>query len=260
LHVIHRGVYAVGHRVMSIHARWMAAVLAGGSGAALSHRAAAALWLLHEPVRLEVTVAGAGRSRPGVRFHRSLLAEDEVTAVQGIPVTSVPRTLLDLAAVLPRHRVERAINEAEVRGLSDPLSLADLVDRYPGRRGICAVKAILSRLQAGVRMTRSELESRFLGFARRNHLPAPEVNAHLFVRGRWIECDCVWRTQRLVVELDGRAVHTTAAAFERDRARDRALHAAGWRSVRVTWRQLHDDAGALAADLHAILAGPPSRP
>ncbi len=103
-------------------------------------------------------------------------------------------------------------------------------------------------------MTRSELEVRFLTFLRKTGLPRPEVNASLFVAGRWIECDCAWRDRRVIVELDGRASHDTAAAFERDRARDRTLQARGWRMVRITWRQLHDAPESVAYDLKALLS------
>jgi very-short-patch-repair endonuclease len=165
----------------------------------------------------------------------------------------VPRTLFDLASVLTPHQVERAVNETEVRRLVDPLSLADIVDRYPGHRGVATIRTILTRLSTGLTVTRSEFEARFLYFLEQAGLPRPEVNASLAVPGRWIECDCVWRHRRVVVELDGRSAHGTAAAFERDRARDRMLQARGWRLVRITWRQLHEERAAVASDLEAIL-------
>jgi hypothetical protein len=175
--------------------------------------------------------------------------------VEGIPATTAPRTLLDLAAVLSRSKLEQAVNEAEVQRLTNPLSLADLIERYPGRHGIGAMRAVLANLHPGGTVTRSELEARFRGFLKSNGLPPPLFNAGVLVDGRWMECDCVWRPQRLAVELDGRAVHGTAAAFERDRARDRVLNAAGWRVIRITWRQLHSEADAVAADLSKMLAG-----
>jgi restriction endonuclease-like protein len=232
----------------------MAAVLAAGRGAALSHRSAASLWRVRPTTRplIEVTV-DRQLSRRGIEAHRGELARDEVTTVLGIPVTTLPRTLLDLAAVLARRDVERAVEEAEVLRLSDALSLVDLVARHSGRRGVATIRAILAAKRVGSSATRSELEERFLAFVERVGLPPPEVNASVQVRGRSIECDCVWRTWRLIVELDGHAFHATAAAFERDRARDRALHAGGWRVVRITWRQLHHDAAALAADLFGLL-------
>ena len=170
--------------------------------------------------------------------------------MEGIPLTGLSRTLLDLATVLPSHQVERAFNEAQVRALSDTLSLPDLIERYPRRRGIRTVKAILD---TGPAFTRSELEARFAAFRRRADLPSPSLNA--VVEG--YECDCVWPNRGVIVELDGRASHATAAAFENDRLRDRALIAAGWRVIRVTWRQLHDEPEALAVDLGRILR--PSR-
>jgi very-short-patch-repair endonuclease len=114
------------------------------------------------------------------------------------------------------------------------------------------IRSILETLK--VTMTRSELEVRFLSFVKKHGLRRPEVNASLFVAGRWIECDCLWRDQGVVVELDGRASHDTAAAFERDRARDRMLQARGWRLVRITWRQLHEEPESVAYDLKALLS------
>jgi hypothetical protein len=200
-----------------------------------------------------VSVRRPRRPVRGIEIHQSELAADEVTTLHGIPVTTLPRTLLDLAAVLSRTEVLRSVNEAEFHGLTDPLSLADLVARYPGRRGVATIKAILEELEFGGNVTRSELESRFLAFMQAADLPPPEVNVRLLVAGRWFECDCVWRAQRLVVELDGQAAHATRVAFERDRARDRTLHAAGWRVVRITWRQLHDQRPSIAADLRRML-------
>lgn len=180
-----------------------------------------------------------------------MVPPDELTTVRRIPVTTIPRTLFDLAAVLPRHQFERAINEADVRRLSDRLSLVDMLARYPNRRGAAVIRAILDE---GVTITRSELEARFLSFLESTRLTMPEVNAHLFAGSRWFECDCVWRDQGLIVELDGWAAHGTAAAFERDRARDRILQAHGWRLARITWRQLRDDRDAVAYDLSALLS------
>jgi very-short-patch-repair endonuclease len=254
LHVVHRGVYAYGRKALTTDGRRIAAVLAAGDSAVLSHRSAAALWELRPSGTLELTSAGDLRLRPGIRVHHLPLPADEVTCVRAIPVTTVPRTLFDLAAVLPRAQVERAMNEAEVRRLTDHLCLADLVNRHRGRKGIAMIRAILETLNAGAQVTRSELEMRFLTFLRKTGLPRPEVNASLFVAGRWIECDCVWRDRRVIVELDGRASHDTAAAFERDRARDRTLQARGWRLVRITWRQLHDAPESVAYDLKALLS------
>jgi hypothetical protein len=124
------------------------------------------------------------------------LPADEITIFRGINVTTVPRTLLDLATVLPPSQLERAMNEAEVRRRTDPLSLPDLLERYPGRAGTPAVRAILARLGSGAGITRSELEARFLDFVQRSDLPQPETNGWLQIHGTWIECDCLWRAER----------------------------------------------------------------
>ncbi|HEU0024588.1 MAG TPA: DUF559 domain-containing protein [Thermoleophilaceae bacterium] len=166
----------------------------------------------------------------------------------------MPRTLLDLAAVLRAPQLEQAIEQAEMLRLTDPLSLRDMLARYPGRRGVLALRRILQEGRIGATVTRSELEARFREFVEHAGLPRPEVNVRLQLAGEWIEVDCLWRSQRVVVELDCRAVHATNAAFERDRARDRRLQAAGWRPVRVTWRQLARDAHAVEADLRVLLA------
>ena len=251
LFVLHRGVYAVGHRQLTREGRWLGAVLAAGRGAVASHRMAAALWGFWRSDRLEVT-APAYLARPGVQIHTSAVPGDETTTERGIPVTGVSRTILDLASVLRPHQVEQAMHQVEVQRLSDDLSLPELIERYPRRHGVRALKQII---RAGAAPTRYELESRFLDFVRKGDLPIPATN--VLVLG--FECDCVWHEQCVVVELDSRSVHDTTVAFESDRARDRALQAAGWRVIRVTWRQLHDEADALAADLRTILRARPRR-
>ena len=162
----------------------------------------------------------------------------------------MPRTLLDLAAVLDGRRLERAINEADVLRLTDALSLRDLLVRYPRRAGTPAIAAALAARAAGATVTRSELEERFLDLLERHGLARPRT--HTSIDG--IEVDCAWPAQRLIVELDGRAAHGTREAFERDRERDRLLQAAGWRVIRVTWRQVSADPAAVATDLRTLLA------
>ncbi len=233
----------------------MAAVLLGGAGAVASHRSAAWLRsLLPYPAVVDVTVKQRRRRRPGIRLHERALPPDEVTVHDAIPVTTVPRTIFDLAAVLPPRQVERAISEAEYQRLTDPLSLQDMLDRHPRHRGVATVRATLARADLGTSVTRSELEEWFLAFLDRHGIERPRINAGLQLNGRWIEVDCVWDAHRLIVELDGRAAHATSRGFERDRARDRALQVAGWRVVRLTWRQLLEDAEAVAADLRSLTA------
>lgn len=260
LHVVHRGVYSVMHPdLLTQRGRWMA-VLAGGPGAVLSHRSAAALWGLVPPGSgpIDVTVPGRRRPRAGLRFHESHLPPDEIGSHDGIPVTSVPRTLLDNAALLTPRRLERALKEAEVLRLADRLTLDDLLDRYPGRAGSANVRAALEGRRAGASVAKSELEERFIELLDAAGLPRPEVNVTVALPGRRPEVDCLWRHQRLVVELDSRAFHGTVAAFEQDRERDRALHAGGWDVIRVTWRQLNEGRQALIADLDRLLAAAPA--
>lgn len=232
----------------------MAAVLSAGPEAVLSHSSAAALWGIGTPhfAGIDVTVMRALRARSSLRFHRTCLADDEHTIEANIPVTTVSRTLFDLAGVLSFRRLERSLNQAEVLRFSDGVSLAELVRRYPGRRGVAVLRQVLAT-SLGDTLTRSELEDRFLALVERFGLPRPEINAALWLGNRWIEADCLWRASQVVAELDGHASHGTRSAFERDRARDRRAQAAGWRVIRVTWRQLRDEPEAIVRDLRALL-------
>lgn len=238
---IHRGVYAVGHMPPSPYARAVAAVLACGPGAVLSHRAAAALWgLIRWPRTLEVT-APTDRRVPGVRTHRSRRLT-EVTTHYGIRTTTPARTLLDLAPVLDPASLTRAVNDARLRHLLGRDDLEEVVGRSPGR----ATRALaLDQAQAP---TRSVFEDAFLAFVDRHGLPRPEVNQ----RVAGYEVDMLWRPQRLVAELDGRAYH---GDFESDRERDADLLAADLRVVRVTWRRLTRAEDREAARFAALLTG-----
>lgn len=229
----------------------MAAVLALGRRTVLSHRPAGAHWEIAPfSGECEVTTPRKASSRRGIRVHHAHLPPDEITTHNGIPITTVPRTLFDLAAVLPERQLERALNEAEVLRRWDELSLDRLLHRYPGRSGSRAIRAVLHKRRAGATVTRSELEERFLTLIDRGGLPRPEIN--VLIEG--FEVDAVWRDARVVVELDGRATHGTAEAFERDRERDRALQVAGWRPIRVTARQMATARHALVADVRQLLA------
>jgi very-short-patch-repair endonuclease len=233
----------------------MAAVIACGSEAVLSHRAAGELLgILPLGTGLpEVTRPRGWRPRPGIVQHRSLLSPDEVEIVEGIPVTGLSRTLFDLASVLSREQLERAMNEAEVLGLTDRISLPALLARYPRRAGTVMLRAILGDVQRARGITRRELEHRFATSLAKTDLPPPRRNAHVAVAGRFFEVDCLWQRQRLIVELDGGFVHGTWRTSERDRERDRLLLTEGWRVVRITWRQLRDDAPVVMADLRTLL-------
>jgi very-short-patch-repair endonuclease len=254
LHRLHVGVYAVGYRVVSRKGRWMAAVLVGGDDTVLSHRSAAALWgIATFRGAVEITSPRDTRSRKELRRHVARLPVDEITVRDGIPVTSVHRTLFDFAGISSVDRLEAAMREAEYRRLWDRLSLPALLARHPGHRGNAKLRICLDRLGGTAGFTRSDLEELFLAALDRFGLPRPHLNARLQVGSEWIEVDCLWREERLIVELDGRAAHETRSAFEIDRDRDRRLQAKGWRVVRVTWRQLHDEPERIAADLRSLL-------
>lgn len=256
LRSLYRGVYSVGHRVVPREGHFLAAVLACGPDATLSHRSAAALWGIRPTARArtEVSCPRALRPRDGIQLHRAILAADERATIEAIPVTTPARTLLDLAAVLDRRQLERAVNEAEVQRIFDGIALAALLDRHPHRHGAPALSAVLADSDPGATRTRSELEAAFLDVVRRHGLPSPEINTRVEAPGSSYEVDALWRPQRLIAELDGAATHSTRRQFERDRLRDTKLTLAGWRVVRITWLRLRGNPAEVAADLQALLA------
>jgi very-short-patch-repair endonuclease len=260
LHRFHHGVFAYGHRSITMESRWMAAVLAFGPQAVLSHRSAGHLWGLVPRARIvpEVTRPGRARKRPYLVAHQSLLPVDEVVRVRGMPVTSVPRTMFDLAGTLKEREVERAWNEMEVRGYTASLSVPDLLGRYPGRRGSLVLARLANRKSLPVGITRNDFEEAFLSLIDCHGLPRPRMNVHVPLRGRFYEIDCFWEEQRVAIELDGAAAHKTTKAFEDDRERDRILTAEGYTTNRVTWHHLHDTPDELASDLRQILTPYPS--
>ena len=256
LHLLHQGVYSVGHRVLSREARWLAAVLASGPEAVLSHWSAAGLWMIRPNSRsvIDVTCPRKSRSWDGIRRHHKALPPDEVTVEEGIPVTTVPRTIFDLAATEPVDVVKAMLRESEFRQLYDRLSLWDLVERYPRRRGVRRVRAALEGLkEEPVGRMRSPLEERFAPFLRRHRLPLPRFNDWILVGGKRYQVDCHWPGTSQIVEVDGWEGHSTRTAFREDRARDRRLVAAGYSVTHITWAQLDDEAGAVAADLRVLL-------
>lgn len=257
--ILHRGVYAAGHSRIDKYSRWMAAVLASGTDGLLSHRSAAQLWGIAPEwdIYPEVTRPRRSKARRGIKTHLAVLLPDETDEVRGIAVTSVFRTIFDLAGLVASRQLsfrhlERAFSEAEAKGLTDRVSLPVLLERHSGRGGAAHVRTLLAGGEpAGI--TESELEERFLAFLDARGFPRPRLNATLPVRGRLLRPDCMWEPQRLIAELDGRAVHGADEAFEGDRRRDRELLVEGWRSMRVTWRQLRDEPDEIAADLARLL-------
>lgn len=251
LHSLHRGVYAVGHRRLTTRGRWMAAVLACGPGALLSHRSAAALWgLIPAPDALpEVLVSTRPHHRPAVRLRYTRSVDFEDRAVRdGIAVTSVPRTLLSLAGTRRGQGLERAIAEAERLRLFDLDPVIELLERSRRRPGSRRLRNAI-RSYEEPEMTRSELERRFLQLARSAGLPRPAVNAS--VAGH--EVDMLWPRHRLIVELDGYEYHRTRAAFERDRRRDEDLKVAGYQVIRLTARRLAEEPAMAIGRLGALL-------
>jgi very-short-patch-repair endonuclease len=257
LHEVHRGVYVVGVRRISRRGSWMAAVLACGEEALLSHRSAARLWNLM-PTASEwpdVTCPERRIRRDGIVSHRGSMPADERMVEDGIPVTSPFRTVFDLAAVLDSRGLERALHEAEVREVRDRVSLPMLLERYPGRRGARNLQALLeSRRPVG--STRNDFEEAFVALIDAHGLPRPRLNADLSLRGRFFEIDALWERERVALELDSRSVHGTPRNFESDRQRDRILIAEGWRTLRITWRQLQEEPEAVGADLRLALEQP----
>ena len=251
---LHRGVYLVGP-LFPRRGREMAAVLACGAGAVVSHRSAAALWELLPPLDdsypVDVTVQGRdGGRRKGIRPHKvtDLNAEDLAT-IEGIPVTTPVRTIVDLASVVSARELEQALAQAERRQLVTLDELRGVVQKRSGRPGTPALRALL-QYHGSPALTRSEAEDRFLALIRRGRLPAPEANV---VFGGH-ELDFLWRSEGLAVEVDGFAFHSSRSQFERDRHRDAQLLVGGIQVIRFTWRQIEAEPYAVLACLAQALA------
>jgi very-short-patch-repair endonuclease len=250
---VHRGVYAVGHLGLTRYGRFIAAVLACGDGAALSHFSAAVVWgILEDRDQLIHVTAERQRRCRGVIVHESPLQGERMRS-EGIVVTTPARTLIDLADVVHKRRtLERALDEADYLRL-------DWQTAQPqhGRRGAGLLSSVLAAHRPGTTRTLSELEERFLALCDHHGLRRPEVN-------RSIEgylCDFVWDAERVIVETDGHAAHGTPRARERDAARDAALLVAGWRVLRVTWVRLAEEPERVAEQLKRLLARPvPAEP
>lgn len=224
-----------------------------GPSALLSHRSAAALWGFRATAaaNVDVTVrAGNRRRRAGIALHLTRdLPPEETTSRAGIPVTSVARTLLDLAAVLSSAQLRAALEEAERLELLDTRAVARACDHSRGRRGVCRLRSLITESVGPPPAARSELERRFLDLCREARLPPPSVNFRL----AGLEVDAAWPSQRLVVELDGYAYHHDRSSFERDRQRDATLQLAGYRVLRVTHRRLETQADAVVEAVRVLL-------
>ena len=242
---LHRGVYALGHRVLARHGRWTAAVLACGPGAVLSHRDAAALWGIRPDNRatIDVTASRHRRGPAGVIVHRAHLPEDERTVRDGLPVTSLFRTLLDLARVTREEEVKKAMNEAERQQLGDALTLTSFLKRHERHPGIQRLRAIAPT----TRLTRSQLEDAFLAYCTKHDLPLPQTNTT--VAG--YEVDALWPEHALAAELDGYEFHHTRIDIADDNTKTQDLQATGLTVTRIN--QEHLASARLAHRLRAMM-------
>lgn len=259
LHRVLREVYAVGHRGIGRRGSMLAAVLACGEGAVVSHGSAAELLGLWDkrPVLVNITGSSqAGRKIDGVRWHRVLRPERwEVTAREGIPCTTVSRTLVDLAGNVSLKTLSRLVEQAAVLRLLDVPDI-DRVLARGRRRGAPRLRAVLASWRDEGEMMprlRSLLEARILPAIVAAGLPRPECNVELQIEGRRLQVDLLWKEQRLVIETDGEQTHGTRAAFQRDRWRDQLLVSAGYRTARVTWQQLDEEPSAVVARIKRML-------
>jgi very-short-patch-repair endonuclease len=254
LHRLARGVYAVGHTRLTARGRWMAAVLACGPGAVLSHQAAAALWELRSVPsgRIDVTATGKHTVR-GVRCHvaRRLPRPDRMV-IDGIPVTSLHRTLLDLTPRLSDQRLRSYLEAVQGRDLLDLRSLDALLARSAGRAGTRRLRDGAAALAEEPPWTQSKGERRLLELVRAAGLPEPACN--VYVEDELV--DFLWRPQRLVVEIDHYGTHGSRRSFEEDRRRDIRLQRAGFRVVRITYEQLRRNPAEVIGDITALLAAP----
>lgn len=250
-HQIHHGVYAVGHTALSRQAQCIAGVLSCGDGALLSHRSAAWLWGLTTwwPPIVEVTAASPRETRKEIRVHSAAaLVPEDRSKSQYIPVTAIPRTLLDFAAINP-HFLGGAIEQAERLGLLDLIAIDALLKRSRGFRGVARLREALDIYRDSA-FTRSRLERHFLALVKRAGLPRPSMN--YFVEG--YELDAYWATVRFAVELDTYDYHGSHAAFERDRLRQEDLKLAGIEMIRVTGTRMDREPEAVVTRLRRLLA------
>jgi hypothetical protein len=259
-HALHVGVIAIfPPRLLTRRGRIMGGVLACAPQTAASVRAAAELHELRLARRgwIDVTTPGApGHRRPGIRLHSGMtLTPQDIATIDGIPCTTLARTLLDVADDATTRELERALDAAAQRRTLDATAIADVLGRCgAGRRGAPRLRAVLGDHVAGSTITRNDLEEAFLAIARAAGHPPDAVNAWIaWPQGGGAEGDFVWHQQRLVVEVDGRDPHTTRRAFEHDRHRDQQLALLGHRVIRFTWRQVLFEPRYVGATLCALL-------
>jgi very-short-patch-repair endonuclease len=259
LYRLHPAVFAVGHPTVSVDGRRIAAVLACGDGAVLALRSASVAWgvLGGDGRRFDVVAPGRSGGRVGcpktidLRRTRRLAPED-VTELRGIPITTVGRTLLDLAGCVRPRVLQHAVHEAEVAGLLDVDAVIATIERNPGRRGTRTLRAAL-----GIGAPDPEngaFAAAFLSVCVDHGLPAPRLGVQFDGGDRLYQVDALFPAERLIVELDGREVHATARNFQTDRRRDSVLAARDYQTLRYTWQRLHEEPEIVVAELRRVLA------
>jgi len=254
LRPVFRGVYAVGHVALRREGWWLAALLACGNGATLSHRTAATLWRLRTdpPLPIDITTAtNHGRKHARITTHRSRLHPLDALVIDDLRVTTPSRTIVDLAAILNGRALREAIERAQDMQRFDPDDVRATLARAPRRPGTRRLTDLIALLQPAMDNVRSHLERLFLALTRKARLPKPEPNVTIAGRAR----DFVWREQRLVVETDGYRYHSTRQGRRRDNRRDRQLTALGWRPVRFTYEEIAFEPAEVADELAELLRG-----
>jgi hypothetical protein len=263
LHRVHHSVYAVGHSLLSVQGRWLAAVLTLGDGAVLSHRSAAAA---HHLIQIpsgnpDVLVPRKVKPRAGITVRRTtVLPAEHVTVVDGCPCTTVSRTLVDLAGVVPPRVLERAIGQAEVLQVFDRVAIERAMEVLPRRPGIGTLRALITREDLASTLTRSHLEELLIALCDRYDLPRPMCSVpYVLPDGTPIEIDALYPDAALAIELDGRRFHDTVTARAADNRRDNLLTLAGLRPIRFRKPDLAGDAPKTAALLRGLLSGAHAR-
>jgi hypothetical protein len=254
LHRVYRGAYSVGHSRITWRGRYMAAVLACGADAALARRPAGRLNGLRDYAgRMDVTIPGRRVRIPGIDTHRDCLSPQDVTEIDGIPCTSVARTIYDLAnSEGDVRRTRRDIDRAEQLRVFDLSAIHDVLSRAGATRGARTVRAALGTETA---LTREEIEERMLAICDAAGFPRPRVNFAIHLGdGVFVIADFAWPDLRIIIETDGWATHGTRHAFVDDRRRDRRLRLAGWQVLRFTWHEIENEPAAVAEELAMHLA------
>ena len=248
--MVHRGVYRVGHRAPSVEARYLAAVLACGDGAVLSGEAAGYLWgLIKGSAPPPEVTTPKDRKVKGIRTRRARRGEIEATTWRGIPITTVPRTLVDLSSLLQLEDLARACHEAGVLHHTTPRQVEKVLTKRPNTPG---AKGLRKVIHGDVHVTLSALERRFLEHLKEEGLPLAETNRVAGSR----RVDCRWPENKLTVELDSYRFHNSRRAWEQDRRREREAYARGDHFRRYTHHDVFKDSHQMLAELRDLLHCP----